>query len=89
MRNVDHLAVDAERAGLWTGLESRDDLERMGDLGFRRRVAAGDRRHLIRMDGQPPGNERSLRTPAIQSGFQTFDFDYERPSGRVGSVKAR
>ena len=55
MRNIDHLAVDAERARARIGRESGDDLLRMCDLRLRWRVAAVYRRHLIGMDRDAAG----------------------------------
>src|ERR1700733_5963740 len=65
MREVDHLAIHAQRPGLRIGLERGDDLARMRYLGFGRRVSAIDDRDLIGMNRQAPGETVAPRAPAI------------------------
>jgi hypothetical protein len=65
MRDVDHLAIDAQRPGGRIRVESGDDLSRVLDLGFGRRVAAIDRRDLVRMNCHAAGESVAPRPPAV------------------------
>src|SRR5271168_3950149 len=65
VRNVDHLAVDADRSGVRKGAESFDDAARMRDLGFRGCIAAVDRPDLVGMDRHPSEETVATRTAAI------------------------
>ena len=65
MRNVDHLAVDAERPGGRIGLECGDDPARVLDLGFGRRVSAVDDRDLVGVDGEAADETVTPGAPAI------------------------
>src|SRR6185437_1740564 len=66
MRDVDHLAVYAERAGPRGGPERLDDAPRRSDFGLARGIAGVDYSHLVRMDRHAAEEAVASRAPAIR-----------------------
>src|SRR5579871_2616054 len=97
MRDVVHLTVDPDRAGLRAGLEGRYHPTGMLDVAVRRREALIDRLDLGRMDGDPtheavaPGTPAIFREPGVVAiiGVERIDRGNARSAGRKEALGAR
>jgi hypothetical protein len=64
MRDVVHLAVNAESSGIRRRREGRNDATRMRQIGIRWRKARIDGGHLIGMNGDTSNEAVPSRNPA-------------------------
>ena len=95
MRKVDHLPVHAEGARAWIGLESGDDLARVLNFDFGRRISAVDDGDLIGMNRQ--ASDETVAPGAAAIPFEALQIakirvervDRRRVGGRGGEQALR
>src|SRR5271169_1633184 len=96
VRNVDHLAVNAECPRVGIGLERGDDLARVLDLGRQGRIGAVDDGDLVGVNGEAADEAIAPGAPAIllepagiaevgEHGVDRRDFSGRRREQALGA----